>query len=646
VFRLVIACLLLCSSIHGYSSYWDDDDFEDDEGFVSILPNQVTYCGMTIECNRGCGHSTSDQTFSDISSLLRGAISEVFDGFSSPIYLGWGPELNNKPFPFHPWRSKWPLAYEVYDWQKTRGFYLHKPLKREYSFASHSKFLELAFALREDVQFYFFNVYSQQTKFYKSTLFRVEKMKKEGEYRNIQFTEDGQLELYDGWTSQTKSINDFCQSLKNGIDTLEKCIDFDLKKYERKKKLIEEAIQEIDGKFRRMFIRCLENHQPEGIAFKGALEKIIGQDFYEAIGPINWLVEIAEKHRIQNELLAKLYLLKGQIQSEYGLYAEAVIGLTIAIHKNPKMKKAYFERAAAYFELGQFDRSIEDYLASENRPTYFEVPTQFGLGVTAGILVGAKDSSIEFIPTMLGTAQGLGAGIWALIKNPVAASQEFISAAIEYIEYIKSHSTYEIIQDMVPELRELLQNYERLDDYQKGKLIGRVVGNYGMDILLTKQSFLALKSYQKLKKANKALTLDALASSGKSQVILAETEKRWSHIHIERIRSGEVKISEAKQGKHIVGHRNYKVLIEGGRNPSIFSHPDPQKLLMEYGGMGIKASDSLETVTGIASYKEIVDFKQIIGYAVDEQTKVKMATTLGKIHYAKDGVHIVPFIKK
>jgi hypothetical protein len=32
----------------------------------------------------------------------------------------------------------------------------------------------------------------------------------------------------------------------------------------------------------------------------------------------------------------------------------------------------------------------------------------------------------------------------------------------------------------------------------------------------------------------------------------------------------------------------------------------------------------------------------MIGYAVDEATGESTATTWGKIHYAKDGVHIVP----
>lgn len=41
-------------------------------------------------------------------------------------------------------------------------------------------------------------------------------------------------------------------------------------------------------------------------------------------------------------------------------------------------------------------------------------------------------------------------------------------------------------------------------------------------------------------------------------------------------------------------------------------------------------------------YKELVNFNEFIGYAIDRETGKKIATTWGKIHYAQDGIHIVP----
>lgn len=647
--RYFLVFFLILSPAYTHSSYWDEDDdgdFEYDESSISETPSQVMYGGMSLECNYGCGDASSNPSFGKISSILKSAIDKAFS-YCSPLYLDWNYIEN--PFPFYPWQRKWPHKYAVYDWEKTKGFYLQENPRVEYSFDTYPQFLELTSALRKDVYFYHLGVNEQELKVSRAALSRLCQIKQEGKHEWIAFDERGQLRLYDwGRNSFTsKKIGTFIQDLKYQIESIDEKISnlFPID-YEKNKEIIEQAIRKIDDEFRSIFTQCLEQHQPEGIAFHGALEALIGQDHDEAMDQIRWLIDTAEKHTVQEQLLAKLYLLEGQVQLEYGLYAEAIIGLTTAIHKNPEMKEAYFERAAAYFELGQFEQAIEDYLASNMRPTYFETSTQVGLGIAAGIVVGAKDSTLEFIPTMLGTAQGLGAGIWALLKNPVATSQEFVNTATQCVEYIQSHSTYEVVQDMVPELKELLQNYEQLDDFQKGKLIGQVIGKYGMDILIAKQSIAFIKSYQNLKNANKTLTLDALASSGKTEIILAETEQRWSNLHIEKIRKGEVKIIADKQGKHIVGHKNYQQDVKKGENPSIFIHPDPQKLLTKYGGTGIKDIKSLETVVGNAGYKEIVDFNQLIGYSVERSTNKQMATNLGKIHYAKDGAHIVPYVKR
>lgn len=49
-------------------------------------------------------------------------------------------------------------------------------------------------------------------------------------------------------------------------------------------------------------------------------------------------------------------------------------------------------------------------------------------------------------------------------------------------------------------------------------------------------------------------------------------------------------------------------------------------------------------IPGKTGYQEVVDFKEFIGYFVDEDTLEKIATTKGKIHYdTKGGAHIVPY---
>jgi hypothetical protein len=174
-----------------------------------------------------------------------------------------------------------------------------------------------------------------------------------------------------------------------------------------------------------------------------------------------------------------------------------------------------------------------------------------------------------FIPSVISTLRGIGNGLWALTKDPVAMSLEFANAAIQCIEYIKSHSTDAIIQDMVPELKELLQTYEQLDDFEKGKLIGHVIGKYGLDIFLAKQGVSFIKSYRELKQANHLMTLEALSSSQHNFKILEEAGKRWT-LRESVLKNGVLKIHEGRQNKHI-----FKYMKQGDTR-SILTYPDPQ----------------------------------------------------------------------
>ena len=99
-----------------------------------------------------------------------------------------------------------------------------------------------------------------------------------------------------------------------------------------------------------------------------------------------------------------------------------------------------------------------------------------------------------------------------------------------------------------------------------------------------------------------------------------------------------LKIQWDKQGKHIVGHNNYKSLL----NRSVLEHSSPQELIKKFAGTGIKVG---KQQPGLPGYQEIVNFGEFIGYSVNRETGKKAATTWGKIHYAKDSAHIVPHKK-
>ena len=99
-------------------------------------------------------------------------------------------------------------------------------------------------------------------------------------------------------------------------------------------------------------------------------------------------------------------------------------------------------------------------------------------------------------------------------------------------------------------------------------------------------------------------------------------------------------LNRGQQDKHIEGTNNYNTEIKNGRNPSkiLTNNDEIEKIVQQYAGTGriIRRADRS------FNNKEFVIIKELLGIDVDEDTKVETETHNFIIHYAKDGVHIVP----
>nr|CAJ1762559.1 minor head protein [uncultured phage] len=93
-------------------------------------------------------------------------------------------------------------------------------------------------------------------------------------------------------------------------------------------------------------------------------------------------------------------------------------------------------------------------------------------------------------------------------------------------------------------------------------------------------------------------------------------------------------IDPGKQGKHIIGHNNY---IKGHSYLKISSE-EAQQLVNKYAGTGELKRDR----AGKWTNKEFILANKKIGVVVDQQTGKEYQTSRFSIHYAKNGVHIVP----
>lgn len=97
-------------------------------------------------------------------------------------------------------------------------------------------------------------------------------------------------------------------------------------------------------------------------------------------------------------------------------------------------------------------------------------------------------------------------------------------------------------------------------------------------------------------------------------------------------------VHQGKQDKHIKGSANY---IEG-RSYLTISNDEIQELVNTYAGTGKIQRDK----KGRWKHQEVIDTNKIIGVDIDNRTNEKYETTSFKIHYGKQGVHIVPKRRK
>ena len=232
------------------------------------------------------------------------------------------------------------------------------------------------------------------------------------------------------------------------------------------------------------------------------------------------------------------------------------------------------------------------------------------------------------------------------IETDPSNGQAYLERALAYFEIDQIDPAVEDYQSakaaflaaekqfkVVPEFHELIHKWDDLSGYEQGRSFGYIVGKYGIDIFTGAGAVKLVHKFRTLRRANAMFTLECCGTSVENRAtILAESTRR-SALRDEVWKNSNLKIQWDKQDKHMPGTNNYR------EYKSILEHKDPQALVDKFAGTGTRKSNA---VPGTPGYVEIVDFKEFIGYAVDKNTFFRTPTTRGTIHYAKDGVHIVP----
>ncbi|MCB1068140.1 MAG: hypothetical protein KDK56_08140 [Simkania sp.] len=286
--------------------------------------------------------------------------------------------------------------------------------------------------------------------------------------------------------------------------------------------------QKVKTKYTNIFTNCFEQHGAPNALLQRSQLFFLDGEFANSLSDLKKLFEVTPLDLLKEKAEENLHLKKGRLECQIGLFEDAIQTLSNCILENPTNKDAYFERAVAYFETGDLEASISDYLQSGYGVGDLTggFMREFCLGLVSGIRNGSVDAAIDFVPSMLSSISGLAHGIWAFACDPKEVSIEMFYACMGLIDFLRDHSTLAVIQTLIPEVAELTDSTIHLTDKRKGELIGLIIGRYGTDFLLCAGVGRGVKVFSDVQRANRLLTLEKMAK-GPQRGIIKDISSNW-----------------------------------------------------------------------------------------------------------------------
>lgn len=418
---------------------------------------------------------------------------------------------------------------------------------------------------------------------------------------------------------------------KEKIDDINNLVDSAIK-------ILDNLPSKIIPLYKNILTSCFHVNETRNIAhsYNAALVSFIEGNWNDFAHQAERLIQLATIHNKTYIVNSGFYQKYGESQLQVHNYHKAIEALSIAIAKNPNNKEAYFQRAIAYFEIGDFDQAIVDYLfsgKSKEVNTEFKISLDFEKALLEGLIEGGEIALIDFFPSIWDSVCGVGQTFWAFVNHPIDTTTNFYNSCYELAkitaEYCKSLD-WDTLEEYAYEMKILCEKFDSLTDSEKGQLIGVCIGKYGIDIFAGGAAIKSVSVLKKIKDANRICNLEAMATSSLNKEIIATAAKEYAIKRSAYFKN--VKYNFDAHHKHILGHNDY----DGKR--SIWTHHDPESLLRNFGGKGIPERGH----PGVPGYKETVDFGEVIGIWKSKDGKKQFQTTRGTIHYGNKGGHIVP----
>jgi tetratricopeptide (TPR) repeat protein len=265
--------------------------------------------------------------------------------------------------------------------------------------------------------------------------------------------------------------------------------------------------------------------------------------FEESNSPIDVAhVEIDRKFSIESvshfsnpaqdsDFYAVSYRVLGEKALDSGFYEEAVQDFGKVIQLQPLNPLNYLERSVAYFNLGQYELSLEDYERFTTPMDQIDHKVfEFCQGFAATLPKGAYSSGKDLLIFLTGCA-----------FHPIQTSKQIFDS-FTLLARLSMHNEWKLIGEaLVPEALDLFKEWQFLSSKEKGEKTSYVLTKYGGDIFLAGGiAKVAGKSaqcgrklsaiFKDLQRAEKTLLIERAAEIGSAAKIaeVVNLEKRIS----------------------------------------------------------------------------------------------------------------------
>ena len=360
---------------------------------------------------------------------------------------------------------------------------------------------------------------------------------------------------------------------------------------------------------------------------------------------------------------------KGNVNTALNLTAHALWGAVEAYAGNRNVAAGVAGAAggevAAHFLASTLYNKSPEKLSEEEKRTVSSL-SQVAAGIAGGSLSDSSDGAIIAAKTAKNAVENnylYNGEVNSLVKELAKAEKEGKDTRPIFEKYAKlsEKNRRKILKDCgdnpvcyIPHIQMMQSGDEAAYENSSYLRFGSYFNNLSRETQVKLSDFVELENGKTRNQLPKSvhyatLALGAAEAVGLGGIALTKLPKgananeklpivgETKGYRTTKVNLNNLEIEISKQNKHLENTNEYKVSLSNGQQKSIITVSLDS--LKGYVGTGQQVG---KTEIGLPGSKERVNFNKNIGIYIDPVTGNQTPTTMGIIHYSKNGYHVVP----